>query len=378
MQVGAKNLILLNGLESELIQILIPDERINSSFSDRSSGIGLRLLKIAIWNSYTTYYSILFQHEIFGHGARARELGYKDVSYRILLPYPFGRGGGYTYFDWGAGSSLDDRFLSNTLGGTEATGVLADQIRLGWLRTGKIESYQAQLYLFARTDLMRYILSTNEEETDMSNDIQSYRIAYNSMRVSDSIEHGPLRIEAMKKRSLLILSDPFIWFSCWGLASYVWTGDRKFQYPIFRVGRVNFIPAVGYELTPFGPEFQLEALFGICDKVILVKYRQGESPFSDILGTDIEGVNLVSYRGAELDMGLFFWFQPTLLQHTGEEPDRIKRFGSGESLTITSPPLEACLPVRFSLGVFRKAGGYLAGEILDAGITWRGGIGVSM
>jgi hypothetical protein len=103
-EAGASNLLSLYGLfgrlEDHLISPRLPNEQ---GFLLRSLGVGVRLGKLVFLDPIPSYYADVLQHEVFGHGYRARQFEYEGIRYHFYLPPPFGRGGAYTQWQYPAG-----------------------------------------------------------------------------------------------------------------------------------------------------------------------------------------------------------------------------------------------------------------------------------
>ncbi|MDI6775325.1 MAG: hypothetical protein QME60_08060 [Verrucomicrobiota bacterium] len=103
-------------------------------------------------------YLSVVQHEVFGHGSRARE-------YKLNPEYGFGNDfSGYTEVKKDPRDNLQMVNLSS--GGTEADSVLARRILLDMCRPGGWPACSVPLMFFAKTDLSLYVLSTSKPKAD--------------------------------------------------------------------------------------------------------------------------------------------------------------------------------------------------------------------
>ena len=57
--------------------------------SRKAIGIFYRLSKTVLLDNVIDHLAILTQHEVFGHGSRYREFGYKNNSYSLSLFPPY-------------------------------------------------------------------------------------------------------------------------------------------------------------------------------------------------------------------------------------------------------------------------------------------------
>src|SRR5262249_61250179 len=99
-------------------------------------------------------------HEIFGHGARLREIGATSVDYSFDAPIPYGPGGAVTSCNGNVAATRADVLAVDT-GGIEAQNVLADHIARDALATGAIGYRASWLYLASRLDGLPYIRSAS-------------------------------------------------------------------------------------------------------------------------------------------------------------------------------------------------------------------------
>ena len=100
-------------------------------------------------------------HEVYGHGARLREIHTPNIRYHFSAPIPYGGGGASTEF---GGEMLVTR--ANVLGidtaGIEAQNVLAEEIGRQALARGTMHHREAWQYFESRLDGLRYIRSVSE------------------------------------------------------------------------------------------------------------------------------------------------------------------------------------------------------------------------
>ncbi len=95
-QIGAENLIAFQyGTSSMLDRYLKPRWFEEDKKSRKAIGIFYRLSKTVLLDNVIDHLAILTQHEVFGHGSRYREFGYKNNSYSLSLFPPYGNGNGY-------------------------------------------------------------------------------------------------------------------------------------------------------------------------------------------------------------------------------------------------------------------------------------------
>jgi hypothetical protein len=97
-------------------------------------------------------------HEVFGHGARFRELGDGTIGYGFDAPIPYGSGDAFTRFS-GRFPVSPLAHLNVSASGIEAQHVLADGIAARSAARGRLHYREAWLYFESRITGMTYILS---------------------------------------------------------------------------------------------------------------------------------------------------------------------------------------------------------------------------
>ena len=65
----------------------------------RALGIGYRVGKWFALDLPQDHFLMVVGHEVFGHGARLREIGAEPISYQFDAPIPYGAGGAVTSFN---------------------------------------------------------------------------------------------------------------------------------------------------------------------------------------------------------------------------------------------------------------------------------------
>lgn len=61
----------------------------------KTFGVSARMVKYALIDLPTDYFSVVLAHEYFGHGARYRDQKIKNVDYGYEVSLPYGNGGGW-------------------------------------------------------------------------------------------------------------------------------------------------------------------------------------------------------------------------------------------------------------------------------------------
>lgn len=129
----------------------------------------------------------LVQHEVMGHGGRAREYDL-DPSYGLGFDFS-------AYTTIGRDPQTTEQITLISGGGTEATGVMAHRLTLDMYRPGGGEGWQAPLLLLGKLDLPLYVSQTEKPrpptggDTDFEdqyiegNDMANYLVSRQGQRV---------------------------------------------------------------------------------------------------------------------------------------------------------------------------------------------------
>ena len=132
---GAQNILAFNqGL------IHLDNQYIPSSFFKEKKvwgklgGIAYRATKIFLIHYPLSHTLSLYHHELFGHVARARQIGFTNTRIEVNLPPPFMSGKGVAYWSDLNSPISDQAGLMPYLGGVEANNVLADISRVQMLQ----------------------------------------------------------------------------------------------------------------------------------------------------------------------------------------------------------------------------------------------------
>lgn len=221
--------------------------------------IGRFLELIAFWDPLNSLISTT-QHEVFGHGYRIRSLGSSvaDVQkYKIKPPFPYGFGGGATYFDFQETGTVSD-IIEIAIGGIEGENVLADMLRMQFLETMQIDGRTASMYTQSEQSLFWYSVITtlsnleNESIDEPSgNDIESYIYWMNRLYPDKHLSVGNVQWQ-----SAMNLLDPYTWYGYYSWFLYVFQG-KPMTPPMIPIGSFRYLPGIRVTLTPYGIEYYL-------------------------------------------------------------------------------------------------------------------------
>jgi hypothetical protein len=379
---GAQDLVTLQHLtasaEDRWLPARLGTERSRSALA---MGILYRSGKFFALDMPQDHMLMVVAHEVFGHGARFRELGEGSLRYGFDVPIPYGPGGAFTRFN----GSFPISPLANmnaSAAGIEAQHSLADAISERAVDRGQLHYREAWLYFESRMTAVSYIQSASaasEEGHDPSDFLHAFHEACTT-------PCAPATRKEIQRRSLLALADPLLYYALYGLTvSYIGNGSTTGPMPLLPVGGgVRIMPSLGYTLVPYGTEWTLrgavqhegKARSG-ARRITNVSLRIGDTGASSTWGIGVRAGDVLRVRGVAIDLSIEAWRQPELLadqtsdaQHTG-----VSAMGT---LVL---PMPRALRSRWSEGILISAGyksqGFVPGEQLSGGGVLRAGITMS-
>jgi hypothetical protein len=376
---GAANLLFAHGALSRIENRLLPTRLFEEENRfDRLLSFSYRLGKLTFLDLPAAYCLYLLQHEVFGHGWRAREEGYGEhVRYEFQPPPPYGSGGGLTRYSFPEGADPGvDETLARVMAGIEAADILAQRQRNRFLGEGSLDYHGALAYLNSSLGLALYAGSTEGVETETGNDVSNWLLFVNWKADRDAASDPWVSLSELQLRSLLALADPFLWYAAWTAGRYLWNGSMRWRQPMVPLGPVRWLPSLGYRLSPFGGQYLAENLLALGPRTATLRAAWGGGDLGSSWGADAEAQDLVRWRGWSLDAALRAWSQPPLqLEWSAPRPPGDPRFGAGMSATAVSPALSRAFPLRLGAGFSTKRAGYVPGESLDADFALRVGVG---
>jgi hypothetical protein len=376
---GAEGLLtvqhLLASAEDRWLPLKIGAERSRPALA---LGILYRSGKFFALDMPQDHFLLVVAHEVFGHGARFRELGDGRIRYGFDAPIPYGSGDAFTQFNGRFPvSPLAD--LNVSAAGIEAQHSLADAVAERAVARGRIHYREAWLYFESRTAGMSYILSASPISAE-GHDAADYLETFEKACTAPC---EPLTRNYVQRRALLTLADPMLYYAMYGLAvSYIGNGTTTGPMPLIPVGGgVRVMPSLGYAMAPYGTEWTVRAAFQQEQRaksrerrLTNVALRVGNTGASSTWGVNARAADVLRVRGLRVALSADVWRQPELLADQTSEP---QDFGAGVMAT-TIVPLPRLLRSRWVEGIHVTAGyksqGFVPGEQLSRGGFLRGGI----
>lgn len=246
-------------------------------------------------------------HEVFGHGARARELGFSP-SYQVLPPPPYyvPTEGSYgaTYFGERELPTTPDEDLLLTLGGLEAAELEVRDVAFTGFRSDALRQADVLIYSVGRLHLISMLV---REESD------AYRF-YDQLTARYGADESAVRQE-LTTAALLGLIDPLLiygWYT--SIARFLIQGERVHEYPALHLGEAVRLSASYRPLpVPWGVEHQLEAMLGGEHGNAATRVRIGNGIEQGSVAASLEVRDLPVAERLSLGARVEVWNQPPLM-----------------------------------------------------------------
>jgi hypothetical protein len=333
----------------------------------RSAGVVYRVAKLLALDLPQEEWLRVANHEVFGHGARVRERFDASIEYTVDVPPPYGAGGGSTTIRFDREPTVEE-VLAITVGGMEANNVASSRLALRAIARGESPYRDLLRYVFARLDTVGYVLGTGDEPEEEGHDVSDFLLTLRDVTGS------PLTALDLRRRALVSLADPMLGYAVYGLAvSYLWRGDANAPIPALRVRGARYLPALRFQLTPFGTEWVIDNTFAHEMRATRVSVRLGDAPGAGSFGASVHRDAVWSSPRVRVDADLHAWRQPRI-RDDGELP---RSTGAAAFVTVSSPIDVKWL--RWAVAVVQggyKTRGFIEGEPLGAGFVVRGGLSV--
>lgn len=280
-------------------------------------GILYRAGKFLALDMPQDHFFLVVAHEVFGHGARFRELGDGRIRYGFDAPIPYGSGDAFTRFN-GLFPISPLAGLNVSAAGIDAQHALADAIAERAVARGRLHYREAWLYFESRMAAVSYTLSaspTSSEGHDIADFLETFEKACTA-------PCSPLTRNYVQRRALLALADPLLFYSMYGLAvSYIGNGSTTGPMPLIPMGGgVRLMPSLGYALAPYGAEWSLRTSFhqehraqSKERRLTGITLRVGNTGASSTWGLSARAADVLGVLGLRLGLAVDAWRQPELL-----------------------------------------------------------------
>ncbi len=324
------------------------------------------------------HFLMVVAHEVFGHGARFRELGDGQISYGFDVPIPYGSGDAFTRFN-GRFPISPLANLNASAAGIDAQHALADAIAERAVARGRVHYREAWLYFESRMTAITYTLSASPTSAE-GHDIADYLETFEKACTAPC---SPLTRNYVQRRALLALADPLLFYSMYGVAvSYIGNGTTMGPMPLIPVGGgVRVLPSLGYALAPYGAEWTVRTSFQHEQRALSrerritrIALRVGNTGASSTWGLSARAADVIRVRRLPIGLAADVWRQPELL---ADRTSDALHMGGGAVATIIVP-LPGMLRSQWTQAIQIEAGyksqGFVPGEQLSGGAVVRAGI----
>lgn len=374
---GAVDVLSIQRLLASFEDRLLPVRLSESTPSKSALGIAYRLGKWAAVDLPQDSLLMVAAHEIFGHGARLREVAATGIGYEFHAPPPYGSGSAATFFDDESvrTASRTDQMAIDAAG-IEAQNLLADDIAVQALLQGSLSYRSAWLYAQSRLSGLLYIRSVSPQ-SGPGHDVAAFLTDFNAGCFPPTCT--PLESQSLKRRALLMLADPMLAFSAYAFAAaYLVQGRPSSPVTMIPLGHgYGYLPAVGFAMTPYGTEWTTAHYIRAGRRLTKVSARFGDTGTARAWGLGVR-TNHVAARGrVAIDMAGDIWRQPPIDSSTASAA---LATGGLAAATVHLAIGRAQTAQRVGLlGEFGyKSGGFVPGERLGAGAVVRVGLTLAL
>lgn len=317
-----------------------------------------RLGKLSIDFVLGSFLSIT-QHEVFGHGYRAREFGFSHIGYDLYVTH------GATYFLLEDYDNLNI-YQQNAINaaGMEANKVLAKKVQRPWFKTRTFDYRDGLLYIFNKLDQVDYVMFTRSATASDGNDVNNYINGVNNYYGHTVLTNGKLRTA-----ELWDLLDPSLYYSLYALSNFLVNGTPTMSFPMLKINDYHYLPTGNTILTPWGVEFQLQNfIVSPQNELYQLNVRYGSNSNITSYGIDFNQP-IWKYDRWILNNQISMWVQPSMNYANALQTKR--QFGFAEFVSFE---YRAGENVSFIGDIGYKTAGYMPGFLLNNNYIFRIGI----
>jgi hypothetical protein len=348
---------------------------------DRGLGVLGRTLKLAFLDYPLASTETVVVHEVFGHGARARELG-ASPTYIFRLPEPYA-----TILSPSDGEARVSGEYQNVilppaqdlvvrLAGVESGYVMDWWIDAqataaqGWIRHDDLLVYASAKVVYMSDLFSSSIEHAGESATD--SDMAAYVTDLQSVFGRNRPEDRVAIVHKLRAGFVWNLADPTLLFTAYGtVVDSLWNGARHSRLPLPSIGETVVYVVPRFAFSPFGAEHYFDVFASRGSLLVDVYGRAGSSGLASYTGGGVRVLGWKPLHALSLGGDVDVWSQPATV------PSAV---GLG-MLGATRPPptdspgasvgLYARVAVLGKLGVTGKlaykTSGFLMGEPIGQG-----------
>ena len=244
-----------------------------------------------------TGYATTFQHEVFGHGARVREIG---QGWKVRK-YKFNFDGSASTSFWFNTASHQQYRIAVDVAGMQATEVLSNKIKGRFLDSERINPVYGAAYFMSAGDQIMYTYMTKYKE-GKGHDVQNYITDMNKVYGENYLSKSKI-----KGRTALSLLDPFLYFSAYSLVT-----GQDFEYPMIPIGQWKYLPAFREIFTPYGLENKWINHFKAPTTPLQLNFIQGNNKRGTSWGAELIVDRIFENGNLDVGFNVATWKQPKL------------------------------------------------------------------
>ncbi|HJU42878.1 MAG TPA: hypothetical protein VJ691_08685 [Vicinamibacterales bacterium] len=280
-------------------------------------------------------FMLVFQHEAFGHGGRAREFG-ADATFRMGSPWTRDMlfNGGTRF---GGGASWGGREVTPAergriyAAGTEANTRSATLIERELVAGTRLRTGELLYYLRSRWYPSQYVLRTPNPATDPAGffaessggDVPNYLAELNRKYYGESgitpAGVSPTLLNEyrrLRRHAFVNLMTPGAWLALWSAGRDVGIGSDAKPMPALRLGDRRFLPLVNADWMVDGGAISIEAIFSgrvnaNGSRWFSLLTRQGNGPGGRFWNAGAATDQIARWRSLALGGEIELWRQPS-------------------------------------------------------------------
>lgn len=346
----------------------------------RAMGIAGRSLKMLLVDGPLELFLGTVEHEVFGHGARAREQG-RWPGYELTIPLPYRLIVSPSQSFNGATNVSPTGFADADLpvasAGIEANVYSGYFQSLEVLRRGGLTQYWESMHYFGgwATYFGRWVDPTILGKANASGDLDWYAqlLAQRYDRFGATAERE--LNQRLRVAYFASFADPMLWLSAYQLfVEYLGRGHRWSNVPQWHVGGAALFLLTRFGLTPFGAEHTLDVTISSRALTLDVSGRFTSTGLAPAWGIGARLFRWTPRPGLELGASLDGWIQPELLPNWRNAFDGRILPGLSGMAEATWFPIEG-LGLVVQLGA--KSRGYVMSQPLESGLFVFAGVTLS-
>ncbi len=262
------------------------------------------------------YFTMVVQHEVFGHGYRIRDIhhGKAEVTgYHFSFPPPYGSGDASTHFLISS-SITTTELTSIAMAGIESTAILANTTKLKWLTANRIDPRQTVLYLSCQYNLNLYASEIDIDDLDsIGHDLKDY-----VRWLQFTYPKGKCTVSRLRNLAWINLIDPFTYYSLFAWFHFLSSG-KETKIPMIPIKGYKYLFGARLGLTPFGPEIFVENYL-LHNKTPYYFYLKGGSHAKNkYWGAGLFAPHIWTIQKITLGSRFDIWRQPKLLLNPGNQ-----------------------------------------------------------